>query len=115
MDFGVEFDRKPDGALNPVLEGGHSRPRILRHRDGIGWEIIRRLAAAAELSRNITIWENTMVCELKPVHNGFSLDVLREDAHTAVGAYSCVLATGGIGRVYPGLRIRQSRRHPWQR
>ncbi len=101
MDFGVAFDRNPDGSFDLELEGGHSHPRILHHQDATGREITAKLIAAVELSRNITVWENAMVCGLKQVQNGFSLDILRnEEDHVAAGCYACVLATGGIGRVY---------------
>ncbi len=100
MDFGVEFDRKPDGSPDLALEGGHSHPRILRHKDATGREITEKLIAALEFSRNITVWENAMVCGLRTVHNGFSLDILREEEHVCAGTYACVLATGGVGRVY---------------
>ena len=43
LDFGVDFDRKPDGTLHRTLEGGHSMHRIFHHKDTTGAEILATL------------------------------------------------------------------------
>ena len=100
LQYGVEFDRNPDGSLAVSLEGGHSHPRVLHCKDATGWNIVRKLTEAASLCRNITIWEEAMAADIKPVNGGFRLTVLYRGQFLPVLAGSCVLATGGIGRVY---------------
>ncbi len=100
MDYGVQFDRRADGSLDLSLEGGHSHPRVLHCRDATGREIIHRLMEAVSLNRNITVWEDAMAVGIRQILGGFGLEVLREGARVPVAAGSCVLATGGVGRVY---------------
>ena len=100
LEYGVEFDCNPDGSLAVSLEGGHSHPRVLHCKDATGWSIVSKLSEAAALSRNITIWEEAMAADIKPAKNGFCLTVLYRGEFLPVTAGSCVLATGGVGRVY---------------
>ena len=46
VNWGVNFDRKTDGAFDLHREGGHSEFRILHHADDTGAEIQRGLMAA---------------------------------------------------------------------
>ncbi|GAI72018.1 unnamed protein product, partial [marine sediment metagenome] len=36
IDWGVEFDKKPDGQYDLAREGGHTEHRILHHKDNTG-------------------------------------------------------------------------------
>ena len=40
MEYGITFDRKPNGELDKTMEGGHSRRRIVHHKDTTGAEIV---------------------------------------------------------------------------
>lgn len=100
MDYGVAFDRRPDGSLDLSLEGGHSHPRVLHCSDATGQEVIRRLIEAISLSRNITVWEDAMAVGIRQLRGGFGLEVLRDGTRIPVAAGNCVLATGGVGRMY---------------
>lgn len=100
LSLGVDFDKNEDGTLNLTLEGGHSRHRIVHHKDSTGFEIISRLITAVKSLANVDILEHAVLCDLKHTENGFSADVLLEGAHRYFDANFCVLATGGIGRVY---------------
>lgn len=99
IDLGVDFDRMPDGSIHFTLEGGHSKPRILHHKDATGDEMVQKLLKTVLQLENVTVWEHALVCELKQNGN-FSLDVLKDHKHHTVNARFCLLATGGIGRVY---------------
>ncbi len=100
IEYGVEFDKKPDGELNMTLEGGHSRRRIVHHKDTTGAELVRAMVAEAQTRENITIVENSPVFKLTRVKSGICTHYLTEDGQDEIFASYCVLATGGIGRVY---------------
>lgn len=100
MDYQVDFDKGPDGRYDLTLEGGHSRHRILHHKDCTGREVVEKLIAAAQQRENITLLPDATVCDLQRGVNCFSLDVLIDGEQQMVTGRYCVLATGGIGRVY---------------
>ncbi len=102
MEYNVDFDRDESGNIHLTLEGGHSKPRILHHKDCTGREIVEKLIEAVKKLPNVTIMENTMVCDLKKTSHGFSIDALHvpENRREEYSAHFCLLATGGIGRVY---------------
>ncbi len=102
IDYNVDFDRDENGNIHMTLEGGHSKPRILHHKDCTGREIVEKLIEAVKKLPNVTIMEDTMVCDLKKSAHGFSVDALhvKENRREEYSAHFCLLATGGIGRVY---------------
>jgi L-aspartate oxidase len=100
MRLGVEFDQSNDGSLDMTLEGGHSRRRILHHKDSTGAEITDKLIAQVKRRPNIDILENTLLASLTPVEGGFCAGLLQDDKPIDVQAHFAVLATGGIGRIY---------------
>ena len=77
IKYGVNFDRNSDGTLQKTLE------------------------VEAKKRSNITLVENADVFKLTKVKNGFCADMLL-NGKTAATVFSdfCVIATGGIGRVY---------------
>ena len=99
-DMGVDFDVDQDGHLLMTLEAGHSRHRIVHHKDCTGKEISDTLIKAVKLRNNIEILENATVFAINSVENGFYLSTLCGEDIKTIGANHCVLATGGIGRVY---------------
>ena len=52
-NMGVDFDKKPDGTLDKTLEGGHSKRRIMHHKDTTGAEIVEKLNKQVENRENI--------------------------------------------------------------
>ncbi len=100
MTYGVDFDKNPDGTVQKTLEGGHCRRRIVHHKDTTGAEIVNKLLAEVKTRKNITLCDNSMVYALKKVKSGFCADILRNGESKTVFCDYCVLATGGIGRVY---------------
>ncbi|MBR1811472.1 MAG: FAD-binding protein [Clostridia bacterium] len=100
MEYGVEFDKNENGALDKTREGGHCRRRIVHHRDTTGAEMVRVLTARVAERENIELCENTSLCALARVNSGFRADLLIDgEAHSVFCSY-CILATGGIGRIY---------------
>jgi L-aspartate oxidase len=114
---GVEFDARPGDSDEPNgvdfdlgREGGHSRRRILHHRDTTGREIERALLSRAEAHPNISLFENHCAVDLLTTHR-----VGRTEPNRALGAYVLdartgqvhrfqapitMLGTGGAGKVY---------------
>ncbi len=99
-DMGVEFDRDKFGRLLATLEGGHSRNRIVHHKDSTGKEMVDKLLKVVEEKSNITLLDNALVYSVEKAENGFYVGVLKDGNNLVFGSYFCVLATGGIGRVY---------------
>lgn len=108
IELGVDFDRTETGEPHLTLEGGHTRPRILHHKDCTGREIVEKLILKVRLLPNVTIWENAVVCDIRRTGSDaahtFHLDVLTgEDgnlSHTTCHCHFLEVASGGIGRVY---------------
>ncbi len=100
MDYGVDFDRNADGTYHLTLEGGHSRHRILHHRDATGKEIVDRLMEAVRMLPNVDIHENALLCDIQRGDGQFTLSVLENGVHSYYNTYFTIFATGGIGRVY---------------
>lgn len=99
-EMGVDFDRDEKGHLLMTLEAGHSRHRIVHHKDSTGKEITDTLIDEVRQRTNAEILENTLVFALDKVQNGFYAHILHNGAPQTVAARYCILATGGIGRVY---------------
>lgn len=100
MTYGVDFDKNPDGTVQKTLEGGHCRRRIVHHKDTTGAEIVNKLLQEVKTRKNITLCDNSMVYALQKIKSGFCADILRNGESKTVFCDYCVLATGGIGRVY---------------
>ncbi len=98
--LGVGFDQDENGRLQMTLEGGHSRRRIVHHKDTTGREIVDTLLTHVRARENVDIAEDAMLCGLHKEENGFFADVLSDGTVSPVTAHFCLLATGGIGRVY---------------
>lgn len=116
--LGTAFDTQADGTLSLTREGGHHADRIAHAGgDATGAEISRALVAQLEAVRNdpgIEVIEHALVLDLLtgPVDAdgrpgavcGVTLHVIGEGTRDGVGAAlgrAVVLATGGIGQVYP--------------
>lgn len=114
-DWGVKFDRKPDGAFDLHREGGHSEFRILHHADDTGAEIQRGLMEAVKSNPNIEIREHHFAVEIITQHH-LGVEVTRRTPNIeCYGAYILnpttrkvdtylskvtVMCTGGCGAVY---------------
>ena len=115
VEWGVNFDRKPDGTFDLHREGGHSEFRILHHADGTGAEIQRGLAEAVRRNPRIEVKENHFAVEIITQHH-LGVEVTRRTADIeCYGAYVLnpdtqkvdtylskvtLMCTGGCGAVY---------------
>ena len=103
ISLGVEFDRTSSGELDYTREGAHSRPRILHRADLTGAEITTKLLRAVEQRSNIAIHEYTTMRDLL-VDDGVCKGVLATDGANETllfHARDVLLATGGVGGLYP--------------
>lgn len=101
IELGADFDKQADGDYHRTLEGGHGKHRIFHHADCTGAEIERTLLRTVQSLENVTILENSLVCEMAKTSTGFSFLVQAEDGNFDVyNSHFAILATGGIGRVY---------------
>lgn len=100
-EMGVDFDRDSEHHISMTLEGGHSRRRILHHKDSTGREITEKLLAAAQSKPNISFAANTQLASLTPCEGGFWAGLLQDGTYRTVSCSYSILCTGGIGRVYP--------------
>ena len=116
--LGAIFDTDASGDISLTREGGHGTRRIAHAGgDATGAEISRALVARIEAVRNdpgVEVIEHALVLDLLtgapdadgrpgPVC-GVTLHVIGEGSRDGVGAAmapAVILATGGIGQVYP--------------
>lgn len=96
----VDFDREGD-RIHATLEGGHSRRRVLHHKDSTGREMTEKLITQAQRRDNITLMDHAQLASLTPCEGGFWATLLHNEKPVQVSCSYCILCTGGIGRVYP--------------
>lgn len=101
IELGVEFDKNPDGTYHRTLEGGHSHHRIFHRADSTGKEITTTLLENVRRLPNVTIMENTIMCDVKQTSTGYSAFLKdSENNYSTANCHFLIMATGGIGRVY---------------
>ncbi|MDH5474511.1 MAG: L-aspartate oxidase [Cyclobacteriaceae bacterium] len=108
INWGAQFDKNNDGGFSLENEGGHSKHRVVHHKDMTGREIMRALRATAIKMTNIKILSFHTAIDLITINNNNSsschgvvvLDNLkREIKH--IKAKQTILASGGAGQAYP--------------
>lgn len=99
IEMGAEYDMQ-DGKIISTLEGGHSRRRIVHHKDSTGEEIMRALILSVRQKKNVTLWENSQLAFIDEAANGFYAGLLTPDGYKQVAGSYVIMATGGIGRAY---------------
>ena len=102
LDYGVDFERNPDGSLAYTREGAHRHPRICFHEDTTGKEITTKLQAAVKKLPNVEIMEYTTMTDVL-VEDGVCTGMIaetREGDRLLIHTHDTVMATGGIGGLY---------------
>ena len=114
VEWGVDFDKRPDGTFDLHREGGHSEFRILHHADNTGFEIQQSLIEAVRANPDIDVFENHFAIEIITQHHLGQVVTRRTPDITCYGAYVLtpsgevdtflakvtLMATGGCGAVY---------------
>jgi len=102
--LGARFDRDDSGRLALSREGAHSRSRVVRAGgDSAGAEIVRALSAAVMEAHTIDLRTESFMEDFL-LEEGRVVGLTAMSAAGAVlshGARAVVLATGGIGRLFP--------------
>lgn len=102
-DLEVPFDRDARGfeGLHLTLEGAHSVPRILHHRDTTGQEIQHAFTKAVRSEGRITLLAGAEALELI-ISQGRCIGVhaARDGQIFTILGRAVVLATGGLGALY---------------
>lgn len=106
MGLGARFDRTPDGRVDLHLEGGHRARRILHSGgDRSGHEVESTLCAAlARQDPSPEVLQGQRLVDVLTDASGAACGVRVIDAAGVVGevlARAVVLATGGIGQLWP--------------
>ena len=101
VDAGVEFEQEGQEFVF-TREGGHSKPRILFHKDITGEEITKKLLNQVKKLPNVTILEHLEMLDLVCEDNVCYGIICRMGDGTIVSieAEETVLACGGVGGLY---------------
>jgi len=101
VDAGVEFEQEGQEFVF-TREGGHSKPRILFHKDITGEEITKKLLNQVKKLPNVTILEHLEMLDLVCEDNVCYGIICRMGDGTLVSieAEETVLACGGVGGLY---------------
>jgi L-aspartate oxidase len=103
INFGVDFQRNPDGSLAYTKEGGHTYPRICFHEDCTGKEITTKLMHAARARKNIFIVPFVTMLDIitdgKQCFGIVCKDFKNGRLYKLFADYT-VMACGGIGGVF---------------
>ncbi|RZK50597.1 MAG: L-aspartate oxidase [Pedobacter sp.] len=115
IDYGINFDKNPEGIYDLAKEGGHSEHRVLHYKDVTGYEIESVLLKQIHQHPNIEILTHYFCLELITQHHlGLHLDKSSENVE-CYGIYAfntskndvekilskvTVMASGGAGHIY---------------
>jgi L-aspartate oxidase len=101
--WGAKFDKTAKGSFDLGKEGGHSRNRVVHHKDQTGYEIERAILEQVHQKENITVLNHYFALDLITQNNCcFGAYALHEKTKEIITFQSdfTVLATGGIGHLY---------------
>jgi L-aspartate oxidase len=113
--WGVDFDRAKDGFYDLGKEGGHSKNRILHHKDNTGYEVEKKVADKVLQHPNIDVYEHHFAIDIITQHHlgklvkrcisdieayGVYVQDLKTNKIYTFLADKIYIATGGIGNIY---------------
>lgn len=101
ITWGAEFDRTAKGDFDLGLEGGHSYPRILHHKDATGANLQQALVQQYNKLGG-SIHSHLVAVHVEKTEAGFVV-LFYDSKQDDFKQYSCVylvLATGGLGQLY---------------
>ena len=78
-ELGVDFDLDENGEMQKTLEAGHSRHRIVHHKDSTGKAITDALIEQVKKKANVDIYEQALLYKLEKTDGGFFGGILFQD------------------------------------
>ena len=101
LEWGVQFDRAPDGSPSLGREAAHSVRRVLHARDATGREIARLLWSRLSADRRIRVMQDASATDLL-IEGGrcSGARCIGDSGSGIVNASRTLLATGGAGQVF---------------
>lgn len=101
LDIVFDRDAGEVEGLHLTLEGAHSVPRIVHHRDAMGREIQHALTRAVREEERVTLFPGTEALELASSNGRCAGVYAAEDGEACtIPGRGVVLATGGLGALY---------------
>ncbi|WP_162127925.1 L-aspartate oxidase [Flavobacterium phycosphaerae] len=103
ITWGAQFDVAADGHLDLGREGGHSKNRVVHHKDQTGYEIESTILAQVRKMSTIALYDFHFALNLITRDDKcLGAFVLNEQTHEIMVFASdyTILATGGIGKLY---------------
>ncbi|MGM0580998.1 MAG: L-aspartate oxidase [Bacteroidota bacterium] len=102
--WGVNFDYEKEGTYELGLEGGHSKHRILHHKDSTGKEIYDKLNKRVQQNSSIQLINNCTALELNKnqksrIEGALFLNI-ENNKFFSISGQKTILASGGIGRIF---------------
>ena len=106
--YGARSDKYANGEFALGMEGGHSEPRILHHKDVTGKEMERALHATVSALSNVTFMNHCFVLDIITQHHlGFLVTKSTTDI-TCYGVYVLNLLTNQIEKIISGITLMAS-------
>lgn len=107
IELGASFDKNASGTWDLGLEGGHSKNRILHHKDSSGWEIEQKLLEAISQLPNVMLLENHLAIDLNVEEEqdstycsgAFYFDK-ENNSIKYIRSRAIVISTGGCGQIF---------------
>ncbi|MEE4254643.1 MAG: FAD-dependent oxidoreductase [Desulfuromusa sp.] len=103
-DWGIRFDKNSDGSYLIYTAGGHSHPRVMAISDRVGLQMSKVLRTKLHTFKNVTFGEDTLATKIL-VNDGYVSGAVgvdfRHGETVCMQAPSVILATGGVGQLYP--------------
>ena len=96
VEWGIDFDKRPDGTFDLHKEGGHSDFRILHHKDNTGFEVERALVEACKKNPNIELVNHYFAVELITQHYLGQTVTRYDDNIECYGIYALNKETGKV-------------------
>ena len=105
INYGAEFDKTESGEYALGMEGGHSKHRILHHKDVTGQEMERALLSQVRLHKNIELIKHCFVVDIITQHHfGYLVTKATTDI-TCYGVYVLNLETNTIQKIIAGITL----------
>lgn len=103
-EWGIRFDKNSDGSYVIYTAGGHSHPRVMAISDRVGLQMTKVLRTKLHTFANVTFGEDILATKIM-VDNGRVCGAagvdFRNGETICMNTPSVVLATGGVGQLYP--------------